>query len=352
MEMENETTMYYILITSSEKYQSKLDTMLTLLFDQIEHYNYNKQTKQPIQILVCNDNNPQIMQRIMLMKEINNSIYHKFINVLDEIDTMFIINFIDSLRVVRHVSTLNVVVTACNSKYFRSCLTLITSLLQHSSHNIHKIYVFDLGLSIEEQLVLYNIEHVEFISMNKILEYTTQIRTQFPDFLTPNQFAWKPWFIRFVFEYDYKIQNVFWIDSGIISFGSIQFIFNHINKHGYWLTEDGDWTNYNFTHAKCKEIMNATDTELQGIQLIAGLSGFSKDKGLGILNEWCYYCSIRDCVTGEHWFPEPLHYTNLETNTRYTLYGNRHDQSILSILRVRHNLLTVQKHGIFMSLEV
>ena len=95
--------------------------------------------------------------------------------------------------------------------------------------------------------MLSNLKHVEFISIDKILEYTTQIRTQFPDFLTPNQFAWKPWFIRFVFEYDYKIQNVFWIDSGIVSFGSIEFIFNHINKHGYWLTEDGDWTNYNFT---------------------------------------------------------------------------------------------------------
>ena len=86
MEMENknknEIPTYYILITSSEKYQSKLDTMLILLFDQIEHYNYNKQTKQPIQIVVCNDNNPQIMQRIMLLKETNNSIYHKFINVL------------------------------------------------------------------------------------------------------------------------------------------------------------------------------------------------------------------------------------------------------------------------------
>ena len=119
--MEKETTTYYILITSSEKYQSKLDTMLTLLFDQIEHYNYKKQTKQPIQIVVCNDNNPKIMQRIMLMKEINNSIHYKFVDVRDEIDTMFIINFIDNLRVVKHVPSLSVVVTACNYKYFRSC---------------------------------------------------------------------------------------------------------------------------------------------------------------------------------------------------------------------------------------
>ena len=45
------------------------------------------------------------------------------------------------------------------------------------------------------------------------------------DFLMPNQFAWKPWFIRFVFEHT-DIQNIFWIDSGIVAFGKIRFILN------------------------------------------------------------------------------------------------------------------------------
>jgi hypothetical protein len=74
--------------------------------------------------------------------------------------------------------------------------------------------------------------------MNEILDYTTQIRINFPDFLIPDQFAWKPWFIKYIFEHDYKIENVFWIDSGIVTFGSIHFIFEQIEKHGYWLTED------------------------------------------------------------------------------------------------------------------
>ena len=90
-------------------------------------------------------------------------------------------------------------------------------------------------------------------------------------------------------------------------------------------------------------MMKATEKELKANQLIAGLSGFNKEKGLDLLLEWCYFCSIKECVTGMHWFPEPLHFTYLETNTHYTLYGHRHDQSILSILRVRHNLPTVQK---------
>ena len=61
-----------------------------------------------------------------------------------------------------------------------------------------------------------------------------------------------------------------------MSFGNIKFIFDHIKKHGVWLTEDEGWLNYNFKHEKCKEIMKATDKELEGIQLLADLTGFNK----------------------------------------------------------------------------
>ena len=58
-------------------------------------------------------------------------------------------------------------------------------------------------------------------------------------------------------------------------------------------------------------------------------------------------------LTGLHYLPEPLHFTNIETSTNYIFYDYRHDQIILSILRVGHNLLTVQKkHVIFTNLEV
>ena len=102
----------------------------------------------------------------------------------------------------------NAIVTACNSKYFKSCLTLITSLYKHQDKDIDTIYAFDLGLTEEEQHILLNLKKVEFIPMIEILNYTRNIRSKFAEFLTPNQFAWKLWFIRFVFEY-IDIQNVF-----------------------------------------------------------------------------------------------------------------------------------------------
>ena len=46
--------------------------------------------------------------------------------------------------------------------------------------------------------------------------------------------------------------------------------------------------------------MQATNEELEGNQLLAGLSGFNKVK-VWILYKWCYFCSIKECVFGEHW---------------------------------------------------
>ena len=135
--------------------------------------------------------------------------------------------------------------------------------------------------------ILSTLKNVQFVSMVEILDYITQSRINFPDFLITNQFAWKPWFIKYFFEYNYTIQNVFWIDSGIVTIDNVGFIFEHTHKHGYWLTEDEGWMNYNFIHNQCKKISNATDNELEANQLLAGLSDFSNDKGLGILNEWC-----------------------------------------------------------------
>ena len=117
--------------------------------------------------------------------------------------------------------------------------------------------------------------------MIEILQYTRNIRSRFPEFLTPDQFAQKPWFVRFVFESS-DVQNVFWIESGIVTFGNIGFIFEHTKKYGYWLTEEEGFINHNFIHAVCKEIMQATDEELEGNQLLAGLGGFNKNKGLDI----------------------------------------------------------------------
>ena len=63
-----------------------------------------------------------------------------------------------------------------------------------------------------------------------------------------------------------------------------------------------------------------------------------------------YFCSIEECVTGIHWLSEPM--PIMSNGKCYVLYGHRHDQTILRISRIKHDLPTAEKkHGSFMNLE-
>ena len=81
---------------------------------------------------------------------------------------------------------------------------------------------------------------------------------------------------------------------------------------------------------------------MEGYQLLASLTGFNKEKGLDIVHKWCYFCSINECVFGEHWLQEPVPIISIN-GKQFVLYGHRHDQTILSILCIRHKLPTVLK---------
>ena len=104
----------------------------------------------------------------MLLKETNYSPYYVFLDEADDINHTCIQDFILKWSEQKK----NAIVTACNSKYFKSCLTLITSLYKHSDKDIDTIYVFDLGLIKEEQHLLLNMKKVEFVPMIEILQYT------------------------------------------------------------------------------------------------------------------------------------------------------------------------------------
>ena len=62
----------------------------------------------------------------------------------------------------------------------------------------------------------------------------------------------------------------------------------------------------------------------------------NNEEAMEVLDEWCKYSCIKECVTGDH-------YINNPPSSNLLLKGHRHDQSILAILRVRYNLPTVLK---------
>ena len=56
---------------------------------------------------------------------------------------------------------------------------------------------------------------------------------------------------------------------------------------------------------------------------------------MDIVHKWCYFCSITECVFGEHWLQEPM--PIMSNGKQYVVFGHRHDQ------RIRHKLPTVLK---------
>ena len=170
--MENNT--YYILFTCSEFNDIKIESILTSLSNQIENYPFNSKKKN-IKILVCKDHIETHIKKQLLLKEVH-SPYYVFLDKMDDVPDTYIEEFM--LKWDNTVKK-NAIVTACNSHYFRSCLTLITSLRKHSEKDIDVIYVFDLGLTEEETHVLLSLEKVEFIPMVEILQYTQCLRYNF-----------------------------------------------------------------------------------------------------------------------------------------------------------------------------
>ena len=65
---------YYILFTSSEYNDIKIESILTSLSNQIENYPFNSKKKN-IRILVCKDHIETHIQKKLLLKEVDSPYY-------------------------------------------------------------------------------------------------------------------------------------------------------------------------------------------------------------------------------------------------------------------------------------
>lgn len=203
----------------------------------------------------------------------------------------------------------NLLVTASNSRYFDSLLTLISSIHKTSFDLVDKILVYDLGLSTNEIEKLHTLKNVE------IKKFTDIEKTNYPLLNDIKSYFFKIYILNQY--YDSNI-NLFWLDSGACALRSIDSIFKIIDNEEIFLV--GDYhLNKNYTHKKCQEIMNANDEEMNDTQLSAGIIGFkTHGKFRHFFEESLKFAKISECICG------------VENN-------HRQDQSILSILASRYN---------------
>lgn len=98
------------------------------------------------------------------------------------------------------------VLTACNDKYYDSCLTLIASIHRTSYDTVDIILVYSLGLTIDNIKNLNNIEKVNVISMDDIPDEINGINIDKKWYIDhPTYFGWKSCFIMHAMNYGDKI---------------------------------------------------------------------------------------------------------------------------------------------------
>ena len=217
-----------------------------------------------------------------------------------------------------------VICTACNDRYFEGCLTLIASIHRNLLEIVDEIFVYDLGLNkknIEHLNKIINVKLISFKNLHKNL--VNEFNLNVKDYIqNPKMFSWKPVVILNSLYYsDYLI----YIDSGAVFLENSKKLFEIIEKLDILMVEDYH-LNYEWTHPKCSEILDAQPSELNDSQIWAGMQGYKKNgKYIEFLKKVVYFSQIKECVHGKHSF-------------KYGpgIKGHRHDQSIFSILSSRY----------------
>jgi hypothetical protein len=207
-----------------------------------------------------------------------------------------------------------VIVTAADSRYFHSLLTLLTTNFHRNSPNT-LIHVWDLGFT-DEQRTFLNLSFKLNIQIHKVSELgKPPFRGAFN--AAPRSFTWKPWIIyKTLLTHD----HVLWLDSGVAVCNKLSYFNALFENEGNIFFKNNDYVNLDYTSRKCANLMQASSSELFSPQAHGNVLGFTKcNSTLNLVEEWSRWMSSYDVAVSEE-----LHH--------------RHDQSVLSILLARNSV--------------
>ena len=170
----------------------------------------------------------------------------------------------------------------------------------------------------------------------------TEVPEQFKDIWSGEHYAWKIYIYQ-------KLANthngmVFYLDAGGFMCRWPTEYLKIAQGNDICVLSDSQQYNEQWCSEKCKSIMNISEDELAKHQIVGGIMAFraGSEKAKAFFNEAWKYAQIRDCIVGEKW-------TGLRNGKPY---GHRHDQSILSILSLRHNLAKYNLHTLYCDISL
>jgi hypothetical protein len=144
---------------------------------------------------------------------------------------------------------------------------------------------------------------------------------------------WKPYFILKTLKNLEENDIVFYLDLGDRLFNDIKnFIINKTSvNEGFFLVE-GSHNHSIWTKKDCFHLMGCDSNEYtKARQLEAGCCAFTKnDKSIKFVEEWLKFCENYDIISNESKLPNVNGFRE-----------HRFDQSILTNLKIKHNIKTV-----------
>ena len=165
----------------------------------------------------------------------------------------------------------------------------------------------------------------------------------FPDLWDPQHFAWKLWiYQQMVREESLKGTLIWYMDAGSFIIRMPHEWFETVKQHGVCLLEDEEQINQHWCHQAFCTYFNVTPEEKAAQQVVGGIVSFlgGHSAPWNLFTEAWRHGQIRSVIVGPKW-------EGLGPDGKP--FGHRHDQSILSLLRLRqtipvHPLRTVYNH--------
>ena len=205
-----------------------------------------------------------------------------------------------------------VIATGANSLYYGSLINLLGSIFRRFP-DIDAILVYDLGMSLIERTILRGIKKVV---LKQVPEFC-------PHYLEIEHFAWKTAAICDAL----SIGNaVLWLDAGVEIQSSLEDIYLTIENDGYMFCvtplESPSCKIGHLSHQKSLELLDADNEFVRNSLMVhAGVMGYLSEHPVSQLAlDAMRFAANPNIIKG----PRNSH---------------RHDQTIYSVLRVKHDLV-------------
>lgn len=222
-------------------------------------------------------------------------------------------------------------VTFATQNYIDSLKQWLNSASQHkTAHPDTRIRIYFGG---DINPLMMNVFYAEFPDVEFYTLPTETVKVEeFPDLWEPQHFAWKLWIYQQLVREEGLANTLVWYsDAASILVRWPTEWFEIAGREGICLLEDSEQLNSQWCHKEFCKRLDVTEAELAAHQTVAGIVAFvaGAEKPWKLFEESWKWAQIRDVIVGPKWSGQ------LADGKPF---GHRHDQSILSILRLRYSV--------------